>query len=120
MTKKASTPSENSGNDRPIDPAAQLRPDGRPRGGRRKGEPNKITGSIKEMIETALSNAGGAEYLTRQAKANPAAFMALVGKLVPKDLKVEGHLQVDHKAAVSAAVQAMMANLFKPPTEGAK
>jgi hypothetical protein len=53
--------------------------------------------------------------LVKQAHANPTAFLALVGKLIPKDVKVEADLQVDHRAAVAEAVQTMMANLFKPP-----
>ncbi len=42
------------------------------------------------MIEKALRDAGGAEYLREQARESPAAFMALVGKLIPKDLTVSG------------------------------
>lgn len=55
---------------------------GNPRG-RRPGVPNKITGELKDMILGALSDAGGQEYLTRQATANPTAFMGLVGKVLP-------------------------------------
>jgi hypothetical protein len=40
------------------------------------------------MIEQALTNAGGVEYLERQAIANPAAFLSLVGKILP--LQVTG------------------------------
>lgn len=53
--------------------------------GNRKGVPNKSTAAIKDMILTALSNAGGAEYL--EARANDprtaSAFMGLVGKVLP-------------------------------------
>lgn len=57
--------------------------------GRAKGVPNKMTGDLRAMVLTALDNAGGAEYLTRQAKKkNPAPFLALVGKCIPKDLNV--------------------------------
>lgn len=51
--------------------------------GRPKGVPNKITGTLKEMILGALDNAGGVEYLTRQADENPGAFMTLLGKVLP-------------------------------------
>jgi hypothetical protein len=59
-------------------------------GGSRKGVPNKSTGAIKDMILTALSNAGGAEYLERRANdpKTAAAFLGLVGKVLP--LQVTG------------------------------
>jgi hypothetical protein len=56
--------------------------------GRPKGTPNKATAQVKEMVIEALSKAGGVEYLTKQAKDNPAAFMTLVGKVIP--LQVAG------------------------------
>ena len=40
------------------------------------------------MIEKALMKAGGVRYLEEQAKANPGAFLTLVGKLVPRDLNL--------------------------------
>lgn len=51
--------------------------------GRPKGVPNKLTADVKAMILEALSNAGGAEYLTVQAALNPSAFLTLVGKVLP-------------------------------------
>jgi hypothetical protein len=35
------------------------------------------------MILAALDAAGGTEYLLRQTKQNPVAFMSLLGKLLP-------------------------------------
>lgn len=58
-------------------------------GGSRKGCPNKATKELKDMILGALDNAGGEDYLTEQANANPSAFMALVGKVLPRDVKLE-------------------------------
>lgn len=58
--------------------------------GRVKGVPNKITSDLREMILSALEEAGGAAYLKKQAKENPAAFMTLIGKCLPRD--VVGHL----------------------------
>lgn len=52
-------------------------------GGSRKGIPNKSTALVKDMVSQALEGVGGADYLKRQAEANPAAFMTLVGKLIP-------------------------------------
>lgn len=56
------------------------------KGGSRKGRPNKITAELKDMIRQALDEAGGVAYLTRQADENPAAFMSLVGKTLPKEV----------------------------------
>lgn len=61
-----------------------------PKGGSRKGKPNKATAAIKEMIEGALQDAGGQAYLARQADENPSAFMGLLGKILPKDINVGG------------------------------
>ena len=52
-------------------------------GGRQKGTPNKITHDLKEMVVKALHKAGGVAYLARQAEANPSAFLALVGRVLP-------------------------------------
>ncbi len=58
--------------------------------GRKKGVPNKFTGALKEMILEALKQAGGVEYLTKRADDNPAAFLTLVGKVLPLQLTGEG------------------------------
>jgi hypothetical protein len=59
---------------------------GSPGPGRKKGVPNKVTADLRNMIHEALANAGGVDYLTTQAKANPGAFMTLVGKTLPKEV----------------------------------
>jgi len=51
--------------------------------GRPKGVPNKLTTDLKTMILGALEDAGGRDYLTQQAAQNPAAFLTLVGKILP-------------------------------------
>ncbi|MGI4847244.1 MAG: hypothetical protein ACRYGK_03775 [Janthinobacterium lividum] len=56
--------------------------------GRPKGTPNKSTRLVKEMLLAALDKAGGVAYLLAQAKAEPKAFLILVGKLLP--LQVTG------------------------------
>ena len=61
-------------------------------GGRVKGVPNKINGDIKAMIFGALNEAdpaGGQGYLKKQALANPVAFMGLVGKVIPSEVKAD-------------------------------
>lgn len=62
-------------------------------GGRKKGTPNKVTGALKDMILTALDEAdpdGSIAYLTKQATANPTAFLTLVGKVLPLQVTGEG------------------------------
>lgn len=55
--------------------------------GRPKGSPNKITADLKrailEALEAAGAKGGTVGYLTTQANANPAAFLTLVGKVLP-------------------------------------
>jgi hypothetical protein len=55
--------------------------------GRPKGSRNKVNASLKEMILGALSDAGGKGWLAQQAQENPVAFMALLAKLLPHELK---------------------------------
>ena len=57
--------------------------------GRKKGVPNKITASVKEMILAALDAVGGQRYLEDQAKQNPQAFMSLLGRILPSEVKGE-------------------------------
>jgi hypothetical protein len=56
--------------------------------GRPKGARNKMTAALKDMILGALDEAGGQEYLVEQARKNPAAFLTLLGKVLP--LQVAG------------------------------
>jgi hypothetical protein len=60
---------------------------GRKIGGRQKGTPNKVTATLKEMILGALDQVGGESYLVEQSEINPNAFIALLGRLVPSEIK---------------------------------
>jgi hypothetical protein len=51
-------------------------------GRRGAGNPEGIASDLRRMIFEALAEAGGAEYLERQADKTPGAFLALVGKLI--------------------------------------
>ena len=64
--------------------------------GRPKGATNRITRELKEMILGALDSAGGEAYLAEQAEKNPGAFMTLIGKVLPMQVKatVDGSLIV--------------------------
>jgi hypothetical protein len=57
-------------------------------GGRVKGTPNKTSAALKDMILQALDEAGGVQYLKTTAATNAAAFLTLVGKVLP--LQVAG------------------------------
>lgn len=65
---------------------------GKPGPGRPKGVPNKNTSLLKDAILLAAERAGGPRglvgYLEDRAIDQPAAFMALVGKVLP--LQVQG------------------------------
>lgn len=61
--------------------------------GRPKGVLNKSTTLLKDAILAAAEKAGGKDgligYLQRQADENPAAFLSLVGKVLP--LQIAGN-----------------------------
>jgi hypothetical protein len=63
---------------------------GKKTGGRVKGVPNKLTADVKAMILAALDEAGGVDYLRKQAVENPSAFMTLVGKVLPLQVTGQG------------------------------
>ena len=58
--------------------------------GRPKGSENKLSRDLKEMILQALDGAGGVQYLIDQADNKPAAFLALVGKVLPMTVQGPG------------------------------
>ena len=60
-----------------------------PPGGSRKGIPNKVTSEVKTMLTEALHELGGKAYLVAKAKSHPAPFLALIGKLIPSEVKAE-------------------------------
>ena len=45
--------------------------------------------SLTDMVQSALKEAGGADYLARQAEENPRLFLALVAKVLPTQLTGE-------------------------------
>jgi hypothetical protein len=69
--------------------------------------PNRTTTLLKDAILLAAENAGDGGkgglvgYLTKQAKENPAPFMALLGKVLPTQLTGEngGPIQFEEVSA---------------------
>lgn len=74
-----------------------------PGAGRPKGSPNKAALELKEKIILALEMVGGEKYLAQQAIDNPPSFLALIGKVLPKDIQKN----IDIKGSID----------FKPATE---
>lgn len=56
---------------------------------RTKGAIGKLNRDMKDVIHLAFQRAGGVSYLVRQAEAEPKAFMGLLGKIVPNEVKLD-------------------------------
>ena len=69
--------------------------------GRKKGTPNKIPAALKDMILRALEEAGGVDYLVAQAHESPAAFLSLLGKVLPTRLQGDANNPLPLKIEVS-------------------
>ncbi|MDA8259537.1 MAG: hypothetical protein M0Z99_28520 [Betaproteobacteria bacterium] len=41
---------------------------------------------LREMVRASLDRAGGLDYLVKQARMNPGAYLALLGKVLPKEI----------------------------------
>ena len=63
---------------------------GERRGGRPKGATNKHTAQLKDIILTALHEEGGVKYMRWCAREQPAAYLALLGKVLPTTLTTDG------------------------------
>lgn len=63
-------------------------------GGRKKGTPNATTKELSQMILGALDRLGGEDWLLQSAEQDPACFITLVGKLLPKDIRLGGGLKL--------------------------
>jgi hypothetical protein len=69
--------------------------------GRPKGVPNKFNGLLKEALLSAFNGAhpdGLASWVLQEAKANPTAGLALLGRLIPVSTEgtVDATLTVRH------------------------
>jgi hypothetical protein len=80
---------------------------GERRGGRKKGTPNKITAELKDMIRAALDEAGGVDYLKKQALEEPAAFLSLLGKTLPKEVTGAGGKPLIPPSSLPGALKQM-------------
>ena len=55
--------------------------------GRPKGSKNKNPLELKEMTFSALSRAGGEDYLVQQALENPKVFLSFLGRFIPSEVR---------------------------------
>ena len=62
--------------------------------GRLHGFPNKTTVSVKAALEAAFLGLGGVPALIAWAEKEPAEFYRLWGKLLPKNVTIEGGAQL--------------------------
>lgn len=56
---------------------------------RTKGAIGRLNRDMKDVIHLAFQRAGGIDYLVRQAEAEPKAFMGLLGKIVPAEVRLD-------------------------------
>lgn len=63
----------------------------------------KGTSELRKLIIGALHMAGGVDYLHRQAERNPVAFMGLLGKILPSELRVEADGKGDGPVVISVS-----------------
>lgn len=72
--------------------------------GRPKGSLDKGNAMIREMIVDALDGVGGVEYLQKTALSHPAAFLSLIGKVMPIQIAgdPENPLKMVHRVELVA------------------
>ena len=74
--------------------------------GRPKGREENSTRTIREMIQKALDNAGGVDYLVERAHdpKTASAFLTLVGKVLPLQVTGEdgGPVKAVHRIEIVA------------------
>lgn len=57
--------------------------------GRPKGAVNKVTKTLREAIESSFEKVGGDDYLVKMAREQPAAYMTLLGKVLPAHMNIK-------------------------------
>jgi hypothetical protein len=75
----------------------------RPGAGRPKGSLDKGNATIRQLIVEALDELGGVAYLKATAASHPAAFLSLLGKVMPiqvanpdgESFKTENHWTIE-------------------------
>lgn len=57
--------------------------------GRPKGAENKLTRAVKDAVQDAFDEVGGADYLVQVAKEDHKTFCALLGRVIPTQVNAE-------------------------------
>lgn len=53
------------------------------------GSKNTKANELKNAVIASFDRVGGIAYLEEQARANPTAYMALIGKIMPREVEME-------------------------------
>jgi hypothetical protein len=69
---------------------------------------SKLSKDMKEILHLAFERAGGVNYLVKQADAEPKAFMALIGRLVPAAVAIDVNI---NSVSLLAAMETAQARL---------
>lgn len=69
--------------------------------GRPKGALNKTTRTLKNAIQKAFNEVGGSVWLVKLAKNDPRSFVALLGRLLPSEVKAEVSTKGELKIVVN-------------------
>lgn len=65
-----------------------------PGSGRAPGASNHLTREVKQAIELAFEQLGGAAYLVEVGQTKPEVFCALLGKILPKQVDSTGAMEI--------------------------
>lgn len=70
--------------------------------GRPKGAQNKVTRAVKDAVQDAFDELGGAQYLLQVARDDPKTFCGLLGRVIPTQVNAElkGDVQVVFKTII--------------------
>lgn len=66
-------------------------------GGREKGTPNKVTGTVKENMLAVFNRLGGTAQMAQWAVENQTEFYKLYARLIPADI----NQKTEHSGTVS-------------------
>ena len=117
--KKADAPlGPNTG--KPLSGAAAAAVNGKPGPGRPKGCLNKVSREVADMVKDALECSileakgaspakllakydGGTAYLIQRSKQQPNAFLSLVAKLMPQQIKADVNVNTDLASRLAEA-----------------
>lgn len=58
-------------------------------GGRKRGTPNRSTTIVKSAVLKAFDKLGGVEYLVEVGREDPKAFMVLLAKILPAEIRAD-------------------------------